>query len=480
MRRMIAAVLALMLALSLCACGKQAAGDGTESPGAGQETLTWQEQYDLGVRYLSEGDYEQAIIAFTAAIEIDPKRAEAYLGLSDAYAEQGDIANAIEALERGQEQTEDPAIQERLEQLLALQNSGELNSYVVYSYDEQGREIRQASYDANGQLQWAYDLEYDEISGKVNKRIRYSAENKIEGWTVYYLYFHPGGGEWHTYPEIDYDADGQILLRDDEDCVVSGGELTQYSETDSRGTSVYELANGKVVRDTRTETGGYYNEEIRENIFNEIGKMTSQRIYYDGVLYYEHTFEYDDANNTVQIASWGKNIINTPNPTRRFLAYDEQGRILEESSITGGSSTIYSYDADGCVTENRYDNGELLSTSADTRSGIIIEKTFVDSDGEIFSSEYDILDNPIENAHYTCTRTNDGLPQEVYEDGALKRSYSYQAETFTIMDHQNDTTRTYSMDGVLLAENDGYNNTLHLYNSEGKLVRTLSFAKAAA
>ena len=45
----------------------------------------WQEQYDLGIRYLSEGNYEEAIIAFTAAIEIDPGQAEAYGGLADAY-----------------------------------------------------------------------------------------------------------------------------------------------------------------------------------------------------------------------------------------------------------------------------------------------------------------------------------------------------------------------------------------------------------
>ncbi len=49
------------------------------------ETPTWQEQYDLGVRYLSEGNYEEAIIAFTAAIEIDPKQAPAYIGRGDAY-----------------------------------------------------------------------------------------------------------------------------------------------------------------------------------------------------------------------------------------------------------------------------------------------------------------------------------------------------------------------------------------------------------
>ncbi|MCI9169352.1 MAG: tetratricopeptide repeat protein [Lawsonibacter sp.] len=59
--------------LLLAGCGK------SNSP------TTWQEQYDLGVRYLSEGNYEEAIIAFTAAIEIDPKRAEAYVGRGDAY-----------------------------------------------------------------------------------------------------------------------------------------------------------------------------------------------------------------------------------------------------------------------------------------------------------------------------------------------------------------------------------------------------------
>jgi len=59
----------------LCACGQM------------PELLvpTWQEQYDLGVRYLEEGNYEEAIVAFTAAIEIDPKQALAYVGRGDAY-----------------------------------------------------------------------------------------------------------------------------------------------------------------------------------------------------------------------------------------------------------------------------------------------------------------------------------------------------------------------------------------------------------
>ena len=46
---------------------------------------TWQDHYNLGMRYLSEGNYEEAILSFTAAIEIDAKRIEAFIGRGDAY-----------------------------------------------------------------------------------------------------------------------------------------------------------------------------------------------------------------------------------------------------------------------------------------------------------------------------------------------------------------------------------------------------------
>lgn len=53
--------------------------------GCGPKTPAWQEQYDLGVRYLSEGNYEEAIIAFTAAIEIDPNQVDIYINLAQTY-----------------------------------------------------------------------------------------------------------------------------------------------------------------------------------------------------------------------------------------------------------------------------------------------------------------------------------------------------------------------------------------------------------
>jgi len=64
-------------------------------------TPTWQEQYDLGVRYLSEGNYEEAIIAFNAAIEIDPRREDAYLAMADVYIEQKSYDEALSVLNQG-------------------------------------------------------------------------------------------------------------------------------------------------------------------------------------------------------------------------------------------------------------------------------------------------------------------------------------------------------------------------------------------
>ena len=103
MKRVFSLLLVLALTLSLAACGDSSA--------------KWQERYDLGQKYLTEGNYEEAILAFTAAIEIDPKNPEAYLGLADAYMGTGDRDAARKALEDGLSATGDAKIQERLDKM---------------------------------------------------------------------------------------------------------------------------------------------------------------------------------------------------------------------------------------------------------------------------------------------------------------------------------------------------------------------------
>ena len=114
-------LISVLCLLMLCSCGKS-------------QEEQWQEQYDLGVRYLSEGNYEEAIIAFTAAIEIDPKHPEAYIGLADAYIGTGDFDRAEESLLNGQAECGDSAIFSRALENIAFLRTGETGIRITNLY----------------------------------------------------------------------------------------------------------------------------------------------------------------------------------------------------------------------------------------------------------------------------------------------------------------------------------------------------------
>lgn len=98
----------LVLALLLSSCGGQG---------------SWQEQYDLGVRYLTEGNYEEAILAFTAAIEIDPVREESYVELANTYVLSGMYEEAENILRRGLTHMESETIQTLLAEIETILES---------------------------------------------------------------------------------------------------------------------------------------------------------------------------------------------------------------------------------------------------------------------------------------------------------------------------------------------------------------------
>ena len=108
----------LVICLLLTSCGQSAEAQ-------------WQEQYDLGVRYLSEGNYEEAIIVFTTAIEIDPKQAETYIRLSEAYEANDDLEDAISTLELGLDNTGDESFLELIEVFLDKHNQLLLTEEIV-------------------------------------------------------------------------------------------------------------------------------------------------------------------------------------------------------------------------------------------------------------------------------------------------------------------------------------------------------------
>lgn len=59
------------------------------------------EQLEAGNKYLIEGNYEAAVVAFNKVIEIDPKIFEAYKKCAESYKEMDDFQNAIAAMENG-------------------------------------------------------------------------------------------------------------------------------------------------------------------------------------------------------------------------------------------------------------------------------------------------------------------------------------------------------------------------------------------
>ena len=65
------------------------------------------EQLELGNKYLTEANYEAAIVAFNKVIELDSKQVDAYIGLTQLYVKTADFEKAVQILENGKEYLED-------------------------------------------------------------------------------------------------------------------------------------------------------------------------------------------------------------------------------------------------------------------------------------------------------------------------------------------------------------------------------------
>jgi len=72
----------------------------------------------LGNRFLSELNYEQALVQFLRVIEIEPRNAQGYYGAARAHIGLGRIDEAIDILRQGIEMTGDAQLQALLDELL--------------------------------------------------------------------------------------------------------------------------------------------------------------------------------------------------------------------------------------------------------------------------------------------------------------------------------------------------------------------------
>lgn len=373
MKRFFAALLTLTLSMAaLTSCTSEAPA--SESA-VSAETMSFSDYLDLGNKCLSEGNYEEAIIAFTAAIEIDPNIADAYLGRAEAYVFSGETAEnlssaladyenvlamdetnaavylgiadvyirqsefdkALEILQTGLDKTGGNAeiagkieeiesgnitdSQNRLRGEFAYGENGELEWYHTFTYDEQGRQASVTSFDPE-RIQTGYvEFTYDSNGHQTTS---YGTHIITDGGV--------GNGEVRPY-YFEYSPEGQLIrsIGDDGDYTIY-----QYDENGNEIRSEFYGADGVLHSFIVTEYDTNGNKIAVRN-YNESGEL---------LHYYLFTYDENDNNIRNEYYTGDGMLIHYT-----VIEYDENNRKLKETLFERDgnirSYDLYFYNADG-------------------------------------------------------------------------------------------------------------------------------------
>jgi len=225
------------------------------NPGAQVESVA--ELLSLGQRFLSELEYEQALVAFMRVIEIEPRNAQGYYGAARAHIGLGQTQEAVELLRLGVEMTGDAGLQALLEELLGVgqEDEVEVEQLDVLDGGFAGRanntiaayHNRRFAIQADGSL-WGWggspigNGTMDEpdspvrimdgvisISAGRDHTMALRADNSLLGWGSFRGML-LGLGYDHSNPAIDYPT--PVLVMEDVIAVSAGSSHTMAIRTD--------------------------------------------------------------------------------------------------------------------------------------------------------------------------------------------------------------------------------------------------------
>lgn len=336
------------------------------------ESATWQNQYDLGIRYLSEGNYEDAIAAFTAAIEIDATQALAYVGRGDAYARSGDSEEnlaaaladyqaaleldrtlasawlglagvyirqgkydqALETLQEGLEASgSDRSISDKiaeieggrikdssgsLRRLSGYDSSGKLAWYHIFDYNEAGQQILVTAYDAVGNQTGSMELLYDE-EGRRSKSYSYLMET----------------GEIDGYSEYEYDDKGNMVRSEYSKL---GEEPNQYEIYEYNDDGICISSSRYQMLTTSYGIGDYYLSDSSE--YDELGNETKQTWYdTNGNISGYYIYEYNSDGQRIRM-----NNCDVDGTIREYniSRYDDNGKFIGQEYYNADGSLKFS------------------------------------------------------------------------------------------------------------------------------------------
>ena len=339
MKRTISMLLTFAMILTLCACGKKSGG-------------SWQEQYDLGVRYLSEGNYEEAVIAFTAAIEIDPKRAEAFLGRGSAYIGAGETAENLAAAQ---------ADYEKALELDDTNAEAYLSLADVYirqgEYDKAQELLRQALDRTGGDERIAdklAELENGDVTdsqGRIRRSMYYNGSGDLIGWFSYTYNGHDEGRNVRTVTAFDAAGNQTAYGENTWESTENGGKGTNYGEYVDEDSlwlqrmdfeEIYQDDGGAVEERTYYDRDGTASWRGRNYYDANYHCTRSENLDLDGNLTDFIVFEYDENGNNIRYSQY-----MADGSLRRYEMhiYNEQGQRVRYESY-GPDGTLYWYGID--------------------------------------------------------------------------------------------------------------------------------------
>lgn len=345
-------VLLLLTFLVLTGCGQKA----KETKEAKEAEETWQDQYDLGMKYLEEEKYEEAIAAFTASIEKEAKQPDSYLARGGAYILSGENPENLSAALADYEQAVE------LDEACVQAYLGLADVYIRQREYEKALEILREGFGKTGEEKGIKDKIEEMESGNIldsegkNRRIAYYVDGNLFGYIE--LYYSEEGktsgvaaldaaGNQTEYKEFVYDEHGNRVEywygADIDGAVKLSKETYEY---DAEGNCIKTIHYGE---DENPDV--YYLNEFGEN-----GKLAKRSTYgIEGDFRGYHLYEYDENGNRIKYSLYDSDEMLT----QYILSeYNENGNLIKESTYDKkGEMTqyiTYEYDENGKrVSRNR-------------------------------------------------------------------------------------------------------------------------------
>lgn len=293
-------------------------------------------QYDLGIRYLSEGNYEEAIIAFSAAIKIDPKQASAYIARGDAY------VMAVQPNDIDGELASDAssAYQNALEDYLyAISLDGQIvegyqratEIYILLNDTDAAAELLRQGIDVTGSAVLQEDLDKLQVEEilTVLTRVTYCADDgtRLE---QHFLYNEQGYNVWGK--AVTFSSDGAETVRDETICT--------YDETET-GYCHYEISRWSLYGAPRENESGERQVGPGVPVHYIAGYGTGESAGVDGSqILSKKKLAKIKANNGI----YEPNLYMDPNDAR---AWHHTVHTFDDA---GNPATITSYRVDGSIT----------------------------------------------------------------------------------------------------------------------------------